>query len=456
MKCQLCLFALFAFAAQLAFAEKDEQKLRAEIARRGNEIDMGDVDDYDITNPTTEIHNNQEWKNLSPEDRRKMAVEFYYSMIGLCKKKNIKNCQPSDAQFIAKAYARGDPECFFYCGYDKMKENANKLPGQYTLALAIDVGLDWHKEVKDIDDMETLDRGGRQAAGAMSKKSAKRIIIFPIVFAALSAIINIGSMAAIGYFSNDRNLDDMSRVGGKAGQIRAALTPALKVTRATRGCFDVKGIVNVQDGQGSKYSKKIGDLKVGDQVESVDDNGNIVFSNVYYIAHGDGEKRAKLLRVYYEGNAPEMESIGLSERHLIYATKADSELDAVKAKPVMASQLSKGDYVWVQDNSELVAKKVSVVLPYVGNVIHPLTDNHHIIVNGVHASVHIINESAYRIMTAPLKWVCWMSPEAGESKLVNKLVRLVEDAKEPFASNTLGSVFQKRDVHMGIYGMSEA
>ena len=104
----------------------------------------------------------------------------------------------------------------------------------------------------------------------------------------------------------------------------------------------------------------------------------------------------------------------------------------------------------------MVARRVSVVLPYVGNVIHPLTDNHHIIVNGVHASVHIINESAYRIMTAPLKWVCWMSPEAGESKLVNKLVRFVEDAKEPFASNTLGSVFQKRDVHMGIYGMSEA
>ena len=38
-------------------------------------------------------------------------------------------------------------------------------------------------------------------------------------------------MAAIGYFSNDRNLDDMSRVGGKAGQIRAALTPALKVVK---------------------------------------------------------------------------------------------------------------------------------------------------------------------------------------------------------------------------------
>ena len=57
------------------------------------------------------------------------------------------------------------------------------------------------------------------------------MIIFPIIFAAISAIINIGSMAAIGYFSNDANLDDMARVGGKSGQIRAALNPALKVVK---------------------------------------------------------------------------------------------------------------------------------------------------------------------------------------------------------------------------------
>lgn len=51
------------------------------------------------------------------------------------------------------------------------------------------------------------------------------------MFAAIGAIINIGSMAAIGYFSNDRNLHDMSRMGGKSGQIRAALNPALKVVK---------------------------------------------------------------------------------------------------------------------------------------------------------------------------------------------------------------------------------
>ena len=104
----------------------------------------------------------------------------------------------------------------------------------------------------------------------------------------------------------------------------------------------------------------------------------------------------------------------------------------------------------------LASRKVSDVLPYFGHVIHPLTDNHHIIVNGVHASVHILEESAYRMLTTPLKFVCWVSPEAGKSSIVKKMIRFVENAKEPFANKQIGSVFATRDAQMGVYGVSEA
>ena len=40
---------------------------------------------------------------------------------------------------------------------------------------------------------------------------AKRVIIFPVVFSAISVIINIGSMAAIGYLSNDTTLTTWSQ-----------------------------------------------------------------------------------------------------------------------------------------------------------------------------------------------------------------------------------------------------
>ena len=73
---------------------------------------------------------------------------------------------------FAQQYARGDPECFFYCGYEQMKQNANNLPGTYTLALALDIGLDWTKEVSQISDMENL----VNTAMGEGKKSQPNII----------------------------------------------------------------------------------------------------------------------------------------------------------------------------------------------------------------------------------------------------------------------------------------
>ena len=63
---------------------------------------MGSVDEYDIVELTTPIHRTEQWQNLSPEDRRSMAVSFYYAILGLCQKKLIQHCAPSDAKFIAK------------------------------------------------------------------------------------------------------------------------------------------------------------------------------------------------------------------------------------------------------------------------------------------------------------------------------------------------------------------
>ena len=37
-----------------------------------------------------------------------------------------------------------------------MIDNRDGLPGTYTLALAIDIGCEWDKEVSQISDMESL------------------------------------------------------------------------------------------------------------------------------------------------------------------------------------------------------------------------------------------------------------------------------------------------------------
>ena len=98
------------------------------------------------------------------------------------------------------------------------------------------------------------------------------------------------------------------------------------------------------------FTKELADLQVGDDVQSVDDNGNIVFTKVYFIAHDGANQIGKLLRVHYEDKLGQIGHIGLSDRHLIYATKSDAHYQtADKAKPIMASELVKGiTYIYIQ------------------------------------------------------------------------------------------------------------
>ena len=75
-------------------------------------------------------------------------------------------------------------------------------------------------------------------------------------------------------------------------------------------------------------------------------------------------------------------------------------------------------------------------MTYFGAVRHPLTENHHVIVDGVHASVHILNEQLYRKLSYPLQLTYWANSEWNRSWLVKKLVRLVQNGKEPFFTSS--------------------
>ena len=72
------------------------------------------------------------------------------------------------------------------------------------------------------------------------------------------------------------------------------------------------------------------------------------------------------------------------------------------------------------------------VMTYFGAVRYPLTENHHVIVDRFHASVHILNEQLYR------KFTYWANSEWTCSWLVTKLVLdLVQNGKEPFFTSSL-------------------
>ena len=83
-----------------------------------------------------------------------------------------------------------------------------------------------------------------------------------------------------------------------------------------------------------------------------------------------------------------------------------------------------------------VSRVISGVSTFLGTARHPLTENHHVVVDGVHASVHILNEQLYRRLTVPLRWTFWANPEWNRSWLVQKLIRVVENGKEPFFASS--------------------
>ena len=68
-------------------------------------------------------------------------------------------------------------------------------------------------------------------------------------------------------------------------------------------------------------------------------------------------------------------------------------------------------------------------MTYFGAVRHPLTENHHVIVD-------ILNEQLYRKLSYPLQLTYWANSEWNRSWLVKKLVRLVQNGKEPFLTSS--------------------
>ena len=76
-------------------------------------------------------------------------------------------------------------------------------------------------------------------------------------------------------------------------------------------------------------------------------------------------------------------------------------------------------------------------MTHFGAVRHPLTENHHVIVDRFHSSVHILNDLLYRKLTY------WANSEWNCSWLVKKLiVDLVQNGKEPFFTSSLTELLE--------------
>jgi hypothetical protein len=113
--------------------------------------------------------------------------------------------------------------------------------------------------------------------------------------------------------------------------------------RKKGGCFDATNNVVVLR-NGKKETIKLVDLNVGDFVQTVNGNGDIKFSKVFYEAHFD-VKVAELLKIHFNDPVEKTEKyIGISDRHLIYSGK---DSDAAPTWPILAGYVKEGCIIFI-------------------------------------------------------------------------------------------------------------
>ena len=129
------------------------------------------------------------------------------------------------------------------------------------------------------------------------------------------------------------------------------------------------------------------DLKIGDQVEAMSDNGEITFSEVLMFI--DNQPRVPGVSHCVIETGKTQEKIFLTPRHLIFTLESNANVSRLVAKHAMAVNV--GDFVLGKDarGNRLVPRKVTrVYFERKTGAVAPLTSQGNIIVDGILASCY--------------------------------------------------------------------
>jgi hypothetical protein len=149
------------------------------------------------------------------------------------------------------------------------------------------------------------------------------------------------------------------------------------------GCFRNNSTIKLVDGR----TTTMNNLRVGDKVQSMNKDGEIVYSEVAMFLDNKPNKKNVLYFVIRTNN-PRRE-LYLTKSHLIYVRRRYSSFWRVQ----FAKMVQKGDFVKVWNDEELVAAEVTdISVSNEQGTIAPLTNEGNIIVDGVLASCYALLE----------------------------------------------------------------
>lgn len=127
------------------------------------------------------------------------------------------------------------------------------------------------------------------------------------------------------------------------------------------------------------------DLKIGDRVASLDDQGNIIYSPVIMFFHRNPSLTSKFLII---NTANHNKSLLITPTHLMYMINQQTQQDGV----VFANQLAAGDHLYVRDTSNSVGiqRVTSMITRDLTGVYAPLTETGNILVDDILVSCYAV------------------------------------------------------------------
>ena len=142
-------------------------------------------------------------------------------------------------------------------------------------------------------------------------------------------------------------------------------------------------------------------VRLGDRIQSVDGQGNLVYSEVLMFLDREPEERSRFVRLKTEDGT----ELSLTSSHLVYAGAPDCRaLDCMS--PVYAGNVEAGQSLMTRTSRLVASTVISVTSIHHTGVFAPLTRAGNLVVDGVVASCYAVIDSQNIAHTAfaPVRW----------------------------------------------------
>ena len=172
------------------------------------------------------------------------------------------------------------------------------------------------------------------------------------------------------------------------------------------GCFTGQSKVVLEDGR----QKNMSQLALGDKIQSVDSQGNLVYSEVLMFLDREPEERTRFVTLKTEDGAV----LTLTASHLVYAGAPDC-WDLQCMSPVYAGNVERGHNLLVREGRMEASTVLSVTSSHHTGVFAPLTRAGNLVVDGVLASCYAVidSQSIAHAAFAPVRWYYSLAASLG-------------------------------------------